>query len=136
MKIAALLLADAVTAGGGSLNVLGAFRYIVRVPELPSTRTISVVLIVEAESGEEGAYPVKVEMVEPTGKSEIIGTTIDVAPQVAEDAELPSFNILNAQGQFEFESEGLHRLRARVGRVTAERRFIVRVSGKRKTKDS
>jgi hypothetical protein len=127
MKVAGFIVADAANYADGSLNLLGGWRYVLKVPELPHTRQISILGLVEGMAEDLGTYPVSISFEGPKSKEVVVTDDVTLSARKAGEEGVPSASIFNATGQVSFATEGVYRVRLRIGRLRADHQFLVRL---------
>jgi hypothetical protein len=128
MKFDYLQLADAMNVSpDGKVNVLGLGIRLLVFPQLPAASRFAVLANVQADLSEVGSHDAEFRLVAPDGtEQDLFRTSIDVNPDLDPEATIVIIG-LGLDVVRPFTQEGRYIIRAKVGDVSAEYRFRVKV---------
>ena len=128
MQIDYLVAAESANTGTeGTVNALGMGLRVLTYDKLPGTTTMTLILQASALSSEAGDFPVEIAIIEPDGTREVLVETQGTIPAKVVDERVPTgFGVMLGITR-PYRIEGLHRFEAKVGDLSREYTFIVRL---------
>jgi hypothetical protein len=130
MRFAYIDLADAAnTTAEGKVNIIGAGTRVINTPGVPVSIPVTLVATIEADPSEAGDYALDIHLQTPSERKDLFSDkSVHLPPATAPEGELPlALNIQLSLHPLTLTEAGLHRIRARFGRVRADYVFVVRV---------
>lgn len=128
MKWNYALLADAANDSGGKLNALGMGIRMIRPPRLPVAVPAVFLAAAEADSTELGPQELKITLETPDRKRQtLVDQTVQANARPADEADLPVEIRLLLSFPLLAQSEGLHTIRAQIGKARTSYAYLVRI---------